>query len=98
MQCQLNDLEAGTYPEFVGQVEELRLKWNKRDEMNELIKSLKLEQIKIENDNEKQMALIELNERKSELMESLLNELEEKRKQIEHEYHNMDLMGGNNMV
>jgi Sin3 histone deacetylase corepressor complex component SDS3 len=74
-------------------LEQLQKDYENRVWMNRLWKTLETERVERDYSTETKAAQREFDEKKTELKDSLLAELEEKKRQIEHEYQSMDLSG-----
>ncbi|VVD00398.1 sin3 histone deacetylase corepressor complex component SDS3 [Leptidea sinapis] len=90
---QLQQLEDKIHPDFVKKVKKLEHQLHERLRLNKLYKERMHEVVEREYIAEKKAAAKEFEEKKIELRENLLNDLEEKRKLIESERHSMELNG-----
>ena len=88
---QLRLLENKTHPEYVKRVVRVKQVYEERLFLNDAFLSFETERIEKEYIQEKKAAAREFEERKSDLKESLIQELEEKKKQIEAERTTIDL-------
>uniref|UniRef100_A0A914WEZ3 Uncharacterized protein n=1 Tax=Plectus sambesii TaxID=2011161 RepID=A0A914WEZ3_9BILA len=95
---QLVHLRSRQHPKYVAGLQRLQQQLQERLDYEDLVAKLEVERIERDYEAEKTTADRELEERKADLMESLYNELDEKRKQIELEYHAMDLTGTSHNV
>lgn len=82
---QLQQLKDGTHPEYNRRVKKLEYQYKERLRLNVIYKEYLEECVQREYISEKKIAAKELEEKKIELRENLLVDLEEKRKQIEAE-------------
>ncbi|KAF2356616.1 Sds3-like, partial [Trinorchestia longiramus] len=90
---QLAQLEEYTHPEYCKKIKKVDQVHKERLRMNEMWKDIEIQQAESEYVLERQLALRDFEEKKAELKENLLLELEEKRKVIEQERFSLDLNG-----
>ncbi|XP_045490869.1 sin3 histone deacetylase corepressor complex component SDS3 [Colias croceus] len=90
---QLQQLEDNIYPEFTKRVKRLEHQLHERLRLNKIYKEHMYEVVEREYIAEKKAAAKEFEDKKIELRENLLNDLEEKKKLIESERHSMELNG-----
>ncbi|RWS14889.1 sin3 histone deacetylase corepressor complex component SDS3-like isoform X2 [Dinothrombium tinctorium] len=88
---QLMQLEEGTHPEFLRKIKKLEAIYQERLWLNEAFLAFETERIEKEYISEKKAAVREFENRKIELKENLILELEEKRKAIENERITLEL-------
>lgn len=81
----LNQLNNGTHPEFVKKVKILEYEYEERMFFNNAYLDVETERIEQEYINEKKAAVRDFEERKIGLKESLIADLEEKKKMVENE-------------
>lgn len=89
---QLYQLDAGVHPEFLRQLKRVELQRQDRLLLNEAFQMYEMERVEREYVNEKKAALREFEDRKIELRESLILELEDRRRMIENERLSMELL------
>lgn len=89
---QLYQLDAGVHPEFLRQLERVEMQRQDRVLLNEAFQLYETERVEREYVNEKKAALREFEDRKIELRESLILELEDRRRMIENERLSMELL------
>lgn len=89
---QLYQLDAGIHPEFLKQLKRVETQRQDRILFNETFQLHEIERIEREYINEKKAALREFEDRKIELRESLILELEDRRRMIENERSTMELL------
>lgn len=89
---QLYQLDAGIHPEFLRQLKKVELQRQDRMLLNEAFQIYETERVEREYVNEKKAALREFEDRKIELRESLILELEDRRRMIENERLSMELL------
>lgn len=89
---QLYQLDAGVHPEFLRQLKKIELQRQDRLLLNEAFQIYETERVEREYVNEKKAALREFEDRKIELRESLILELEDRRRMIENERSSMELL------
>jgi len=89
---QLRILENETHPEYVKRVARVKQVYEERLFLNEAFLSFETERIDKEYLQEKKAAAREFEERKSDLKDSIIQELEEKKRQIEAERTSIDLL------
>lgn len=88
---QLRQLENGTHPEYVKRIKRVEQMYRERLELNDAFLAFETERIENEFFNEQKAAVREFEERKSDLKESIIAELEEKKKMIEAERTSLEL-------
>jgi len=88
---QLKQLEDGTHPEFLKRFKKIEQVYKERIVFNEAFLTYENERIDNEFSNEKLAAVREFEERKIELKENLIQELEDKKKMIESERMTLEL-------
>ena len=93
LKCQLTKLNDESLPEYQKKLQILDKIHEERLRFNEIIKDLEVEMVEKEFILEKKSALRELEDQKICLKDQLIAELEEKKKLIEAERHNMELTG-----
>ena len=93
LKCQLTRLNDESLPEYQKKLQWLDKIHEERLRFNEIIKDLEVEMVEKEFILEKKSALRELEDQKICLKDQLIAELEEKKKLIEAERHNMELTG-----
>lgn len=89
---QLYQLDAGVHPEFLRQLKRVEMQRQDRLMLNEAFQLYEMERVEREYVNEKKAALREFEDRKIELRESLILELEDRRRMIENERLSMELL------
>lgn len=89
---QLYQLDAGVHPEFIRQLKRIEMQRQDRMLLNEAFQLYENERVEREYVNEKKAALREFEDRKIELRESLMLELEDRRRMIENERLSMELL------
>lgn len=89
---QLYQLDAGIHPEFLKQLKRVDSQRQDRMLLNEAFQIYETERVEREYMNEKKAALREFEDRKIELRESLILELEDRRRMIENERSSMELL------
>lgn len=89
---QLYQLDAGVHPEFLRQLKRVELQRQERLLLNEAFQIYETERVEREYINEKKAALREFEDRKIELRESLVLELEDRRRLIENERQSIELL------
>lgn len=89
---QLYQLDAGIHPEFVKQLKKVELQRQERLLLNEALQIYETERVERDYVNEKKAALREFEDRKIELRENLILELEERRRTVENERHTIELL------
>ncbi|XP_022337531.1 sin3 histone deacetylase corepressor complex component SDS3-like isoform X4 [Crassostrea virginica] len=91
---QLQQLEEGTLPEYIKKRKKIDQQYKERIRVNEIWREFELDVVEREYIKEKKASVKDFEEKKIELKENLIVELEEKKKNIENERHSMDLTGG----
>lgn len=89
---QLYQLDAGVHPEFIRQLKRVEMQRLDRMLLNDAFQFYETERVEREYVNEKKAALREFEDRKIELRESLILELEDRRRMIENERSSMELL------
>lgn len=89
---QLYQLDRGVHPEFLRQLKKIELQRQERLLLNEAFQIYETERVEREYVNEKKAALREFEDRKIELRESLILELEDRRRMIENERQSIELL------
>lgn len=89
---QLYQLDAGMHPEFIRQLKKVEVQRQDRLLLNDAFQLYETERVEREYINEKKAALREFEDRKIELRESLISELEDRRRMIENERSTMELL------
>ncbi|GLV35909.1 uncharacterized protein CBL_09873 [Carabus blaptoides fortunei] len=90
---QLQQLKDETHPEYIRRVKKLEHQFKERLRLNTIYRDYLEECVEKEYISEKKAAAKELEEKKIEIRENLLTDLEEKRKTIEAERYTMELTG-----
>jgi Sin3 histone deacetylase corepressor complex component SDS3 len=88
---QLIQLETGLHPEYLRKIRRLEQIYEDRIVLNESFLAFETDRIEREYINEKKSAVREFEERKIELKENLISELEDKKKMIETERISLEL-------
>jgi len=91
LKAQLQQLCDGTHPEFSRRIIKIDRIYKERLQLNEAWRDYEAECVEMEYRNEKKNAAREFEDKKIELKENLIHELEEKRKAIEHERFSVEL-------
>ncbi|XP_041348987.1 sin3 histone deacetylase corepressor complex component SDS3-like isoform X2 [Gigantopelta aegis] len=91
---QLQMLQSGILPEYIKRNKKIDQQYRERLRMNEIWRDLELEMVERDYIKEKKSAVKDFEEKKIDLKESLIAELEEKKRIIESERVSMDLNGG----
>lgn len=89
---QLYQLDAGIHPEFLKQLKKVETQRQDRMLLNDAFQIHETERIEREYINEKKAALREFEDRKIELRESLILNLDDRRRMIENERSTMELL------
>ncbi|CAG2104816.1 unnamed protein product [Medioppia subpectinata] len=92
LQDQLKQLDKGFHPEYVRKIRRLEQLYEERILLDEVFLAFESDRIEREFHSEKKSAVREFEERKVELKESLITELEDKKKMIESERISLELM------
>ncbi|ESN93495.1 hypothetical protein HELRODRAFT_180811 [Helobdella robusta] len=95
---QLHQLKNGTLPTYVKKLKKLEMLHGDRLHMNTLLSDIQMKIIEEEFKKEKLAAAKEFEDRKLELRDTLINELEHKKKTIELERQSMELTGDTMLV
>ncbi|KAL4223576.1 Sin3 histone deacetylase corepressor complex component SDS3 [Mactra antiquata] len=91
---QLKQLEDGTLPEYLKRNKKIDQQYRERLKLMEVFKEYELEVIDREYKKEKKLAAKEFEEKKIDLKENLIADLEEKKRSIELERSQLELTGG----
>lgn len=89
---QLEELDHGVHPEFLRRVRKLEIQYNERLRLNEVYREYLVECVERDYIFEKRSAAKEFDEKKADLKDNLLTDFEDRRKQIETERQNMELI------
>lgn len=87
----LRQLDDNTHPEYLKQVALVKQLYEERLQLNEAFLAFETERIEKEYMNERKAAAREFEERKSDLKESIIADLEERKRQIESERTSIEL-------
>lgn len=90
---QLQQLKDGTHPEYNRKIKRLEAQYNERLRLNAIHRDYLTEWVERDYILEKKAAVKEFEEKKIDLKENLLTDMEEKRKMIESDRHTMELTG-----
>ncbi|XP_064612355.1 sin3 histone deacetylase corepressor complex component SDS3-like isoform X3 [Liolophura sinensis] len=90
---QLAQLKEGTLPEYIKRHKKIDQQYKERLRMNEIWRNYELECVERDYIKEKQYTAVEFEDKKIDLKESLIMELEEKKRSIEAEHVLMELTG-----
>lgn len=90
---QLTQLKEETHPEYLKRLRKIEQLYQERLFMNEVFQSHEVERVEREYTHEKKAAVREFEEKKIDLRESLIMELEEKRRMVESERSTIELTG-----
>lgn len=90
---QLAQLKEDSHPEYLKRLRKIEQHYQERLFMNEVFQSHEVERVEREYTHEKKAAFREFEEKKIDLRESLIMELEEKRRMVEAERSTIELMG-----
>ncbi|KAK3911027.1 Sin3 histone deacetylase corepressor complex component SDS3 [Frankliniella fusca] len=90
---QLQQLKDGSHPEYNRKLKKLEANYRERLRLNVISRDYAIECIDKDYVVEKRGAANEFEEKKHELRENLISDLEERRKQVEAERHTMELTG-----
>ncbi|KAH8039026.1 hypothetical protein HPB51_004951 [Rhipicephalus microplus] len=91
---QLTQLKEETHPEYLKRLRKIEQLYQERLFLNEVFQSHEVERVEREYLHEKKAAVREFEEKKIDLRESLIMDLEEKRRAIEAERSTVELTGG----
>ncbi|XP_076339633.1 sin3 histone deacetylase corepressor complex component SDS3 isoform X5 [Tachypleus tridentatus] len=91
---QLQQLQDETHPEYLRRLKKLEQAYQERLFLNEAFQCYEIERVEAEYISEKKAAVWEFEDKKVELRENLIAELEEKKRIIENERSNIELTGG----
>lgn len=90
---QLQQLKEGTHPEYNRKLKRLEAQYKERLRLNVIYRDYLTEWVERDYILEKKAAVKEFDEKKIDLKENLLTDMEEKRKMIESDRHTMELTG-----
>ncbi|XP_066593041.1 LOW QUALITY PROTEIN: sin3 histone deacetylase corepressor complex component SDS3-like [Prorops nasuta] len=90
---QLQQLKDGTHPEYNRKLKRLEMQYKERLRLNIIYRDYLTEWVERDYILEKKAAVKEFEEKKIDLKENLLTDMEEKRKMIESDRHTMELTG-----
>ncbi|XP_076236716.1 sin3 histone deacetylase corepressor complex component SDS3 isoform X3 [Calliopsis andreniformis] len=90
---QLQQLKDGTHPEYNRKLKRLEAQYKERLRLNTIYRDYLTEWVERDYILEKKAAVKEFEEKKIDLKENLLTDMEEKRKMIESDRHTMELTG-----
>lgn len=90
---QLQQLQDGVHPEYLRRLKKLEQTYQDRVILNDVFQIYEIERVEREYINEKKASVREFEEKKIELRENLIMELEEKRRMIEAERNTIELTG-----
>lgn len=90
---QLQQLKDGTHPEYNRKLKRLEAQYKERLRLNTIYRDYLTESVERDYILEKRAAVKEFEEKKIDLKENLLTDMEEKRKMIESDRHTMELTG-----
>ncbi|XP_076339634.1 sin3 histone deacetylase corepressor complex component SDS3 isoform X6 [Tachypleus tridentatus] len=90
---QLQQLQDETHPEYLRRLKKLEQAYQERLFLNEAFQCYEIERVEAEYISEKKAAVWEFEDKKVELRENLIAELEEKKRIIENERSNIELTG-----
>lgn len=90
---QLQQLEDGIHPDYLKRLKKLEQNYQSRQLLNEVFERIEKERVEREYFLEREAAQKEFEEKKVELRENLISDLEEKKRIIEAERNNMELTG-----
>ncbi|GLH01144.1 Sin3 histone deacetylase corepressor complex component SDS3 [Gryllus bimaculatus] len=90
---QLQQLKDGSHPEYNRKLKKLDIQYKERLRLNIISRDYYIECVERDYVLEKKAAAKEFEEKKVELRETLISDMEEKRKMIESERHTMELTG-----
>uniref|UniRef100_T1JHF4 Sin3 histone deacetylase corepressor complex component SDS3 n=1 Tax=Strigamia maritima TaxID=126957 RepID=T1JHF4_STRMM len=93
LKYQLNQLEEGCHTDYNKRLKKLEFAYKERLKLAEIFREYEMQRVKDEYEKEKHFADIDLDEKKVELRETLLVELEDKRRMIESERTTIELTG-----
>lgn len=89
----MHQLKDGTHPEYNRKVKRLEAQYKERLRLNIIYRDYLTECVDREYISDKKAAIKEFEEKKSDLKENLLADMEEKRKSIENDRYSMELTG-----
>lgn len=90
---QLEELRAGSHPEYIRRVKKLEHQYNERIRLNEIYREYLISCVERDYILEKNAAVKEYEEKKIDLRENLMTDFEDRRKMIENERATMELTG-----
>lgn len=90
---QLEELKTNTHPEYVRRLKKLENQYKERLRLNEVYREYSVESIERDFVAEKKSAVKEFEDKRTDLKENLISDLDEKRRLIENERHSMELTG-----
>ncbi|KAL5016829.1 hypothetical protein ScPMuIL_006418 [Solemya velum] len=90
---QLQQLREGTFPEYIKKTKKIDQQYRERLRINEIWQEYEMEVIEREYEKEKEAAATEFEEKKIDLKENWVIDLEEKKRHIEGERVSMELTG-----
>ncbi|XP_015915964.1 sin3 histone deacetylase corepressor complex component SDS3 isoform X2 [Parasteatoda tepidariorum] len=90
---QLQQLNEGVHPDYLKRLKKLEQNYDHRILMTQIFETIELERIERDYILEKEAAHKEFEDKKVELRENLISDLEEKKRLIEHERNTMELTG-----
>ncbi|XP_064461322.1 sin3 histone deacetylase corepressor complex component SDS3-like [Ornithodoros turicata] len=90
---QLSQLKEDTHPEYLRRLKKIEQVYHERLFLNEVFQTHEIERVEREYINEKKAAVREFEEKKIDLRESLIMELEEKKRMVESERSTIELTG-----
>ncbi|KAL7648031.1 UNVERIFIED_CONTAM: hypothetical protein RMT77_001648 [Armadillidium vulgare] len=93
LKSQLQQLRDGTHPEYKKKLKKIDISYKERLKLNDLWRDLEMECVEREYFADRRLAAQEFEEKKAELKENLLLELEDKKKIIEQERYSLELTG-----
>ncbi|XP_046568222.1 sin3 histone deacetylase corepressor complex component SDS3-like [Haliotis rubra] len=95
---QLQHLKEGTLPEYIKRNRRIEQQYRERLRLNEIWRDIELEIVEREHKKEKKASAKEFEEKKIELKESLIMDLEEKKRNVECERGTMDMNTSSGMT
>ncbi|XP_077510154.1 sin3 histone deacetylase corepressor complex component SDS3 isoform X1 [Amblyomma americanum] len=94
---QLAQLKEESHPEYLKRLRKIEQLYQERLFMNEVFQSHEIDRVEREYIHEKKAAVREFEDKKIDLRESLIMELEEKRRMVESERSTIELTGGSSL-
>ncbi|VDM19454.1 unnamed protein product [Wuchereria bancrofti] len=91
LELEMQSLRELKHPEYTSTIQMLEEQFKTELEAEEIADQLEKERIEEQYEREKEAAEKELEERLTELMEAMIQECEEQKKKIDHEFHNSDI-------